>query len=64
MKGLRVTKYFNETNVDGVRGELESKKLSRDNNSQNIEDYLQFPRETVPNWENLISILISSDPKS
>ena len=35
-KDLRVTKNVQEIKFDGVWGELESKKVSRDNNSQNI----------------------------
>ena len=36
MKDLRVTKVIKETKFQGVWGELESKKISRDNHSQNI----------------------------
>ena len=36
VKDLRVTKNVKETKLEGVWGELESKKVSRDNNSQNI----------------------------
>ena len=36
MKGVRVTENIKETGFEGVWGELESKKVSRDNNSQNI----------------------------
>ena len=38
VKGLRVIKYVKEIKFEGVWGELESKKVSRDNNSQNIWD--------------------------
>ena len=36
MKGLRVIKNVKEIKFEVVWGELESKKVSRDNNSQNI----------------------------
>ena len=36
VKDLRVTKNVKEINFEGVWGELESKKVSRDNDSQNI----------------------------
>ena len=36
VKDLRVTKNVKEIKFEGVWGELESKKVSRDNNSQNI----------------------------
>ena len=36
VKGLRVTKNIKEIKFGGVWGELESKKVSRDNESQNI----------------------------
>ena len=36
VKDLRVTKNDKEINFEGVLGELESKKVSRDNNWQNI----------------------------
>ena len=36
MKGTRVTKNVKEIKFEGVWNELESKKLSRDNNSQNV----------------------------
>ena len=36
LKDLRVTKNVKEIKFEGVWGELESKKVSRDNNSQNI----------------------------
>ena len=35
-KDLRVTKNIKEIKFEGVWGELQSKKDSRDNNSQNI----------------------------
>ena len=35
-KDLRVTKNVKEIKFEGVWGELELKKISRDNNSQNI----------------------------
>ena len=35
VKGLRVTKNVKEIKFEGVWGDLESKKVSRDNNSQN-----------------------------
>ena len=38
VKDLRVTKNVEEIKFGGVWGELESKKVSRDNNSQNISD--------------------------
>ena len=38
VKDLRVTKNVKEIKSEGVWGELESKKVSRDNNSQNISD--------------------------
>ena len=38
VKDCRVTKNFKEIKFEGVWGELESRKVSRDNNSQNIED--------------------------
>ena len=64
MKGLRFTKNFNEIKFEGVLGELESKVLSRDNNSQNINNDLQFPCEIAPNWKHLISTLISYKTQS
>ena len=36
VKDLRVTKTFKEIKFGGVLGELESNKVSRDNNSQKI----------------------------
>ena len=36
LKDLRVTKNVKEINCEGVRSELESKEVFRDNNSQNI----------------------------
>ena len=36
VKDLRVTKNVKEIKLGGVWGELESKKVSRDNDSQNI----------------------------
>ena len=36
VKDLRVTKNVKEINFEGVWGELESKTVSRDNDSQNI----------------------------
>ena len=36
VKDLRVTKNVKEIKFEGVWGELESKKVSRDNNTQNI----------------------------
>ena len=36
MKDIRVTKTAKEIKFEGVRAELESKKVSRDNHSQNI----------------------------
>ena len=36
LKDLTVTKNVKEIKFGGVGGELESKKVSRDNNSQNI----------------------------
>ena len=36
VKGLRLTKKVKEIKFEGVCGKLESKKVSRDNNSQNI----------------------------
>ena len=36
VKDLRVTKNVKEIKFEGVWGELESKKVSRDNDSQNI----------------------------
>ena len=36
VKDLRVTKNVKEIKFKGVWGELESKKVSRDNNTQNI----------------------------
>ena len=36
MKGLRATKIVKEIKFEGVWGALESKKVSRKNNSQNI----------------------------
>ena len=36
MKGLRVAKNVKEVKFEWVWEELESKKVSRDNNSQNI----------------------------
>ena len=36
MKGLTVTKNVEEIKFDGIWGDLESKKVSGDNNSQNI----------------------------
>ena len=36
VKDLRVTKNVEEIKFGGVWGELESKKVSRENNSQNI----------------------------
>ena len=36
MKGIRVTKILKEIRFEGVRGELESKKVSRDNHLQDI----------------------------
>ena len=36
VKDLRVTKNVKEIKLEGVWGELESNKVSRDNNSQNI----------------------------
>ena len=36
VKDLRVTKNVKEIEFEGVWGDLESKKVSRDNNSQNI----------------------------
>ena len=38
VKDLRVTKNVKEIKFGGVWGELESKKVSRDNDSQNIQD--------------------------
>ena len=38
MKDLRVTKNVKEINFEGGWGELESKKVSRHNDSQNISD--------------------------
>ena len=38
VKDLRVTKNVKEIKFEWVWGELESKKVSRDNNSQNISD--------------------------
>ena len=38
VKGLRVTKIFKEIKFEGVWNELESKKILRDNNSQNISE--------------------------
>ena len=38
MKDFRVTKNVKEIKFEGVWGERESRKVSRDNNSQNIED--------------------------
>ena len=35
-KDLRVTKNVKEIKFEGVWGQLESKKVSKDNNSQNI----------------------------
>ena len=35
-EGHRVTKNFKEIKFEGVWGELESKNVSRDNNSKNI----------------------------
>ena len=35
VKDFRVTKNFKDINFEGVRGELESRKVSTDNNSQN-----------------------------
>ena len=39
VKGLRVTKIVKEFNFEGAWDELESKKVSRDNQSQSICDY-------------------------
>ena len=36
VKDLRVTKNVKEIKFEGVWGELEAKKVSRDNNTQNI----------------------------
>ena len=36
VKDFRVTKNVKEIKFEGVWGELESRKVSRDNNSQNI----------------------------
>ena len=36
VKDFRVTKNVKEVKFEGVWGELESRKVSRDNNSQNI----------------------------
>ena len=36
MKGVRVTKIVQKITFEGVLGGLESKKVSRENNSQNI----------------------------
>ena len=36
VEDLRVTKNVKEIKVEGVWGELQSKKVSRDNDSQNI----------------------------
>ena len=36
VKDIRVTKNVKEIKFDGVWGELESRKVSRDNNLQNI----------------------------
>ena len=36
MKGLTVTKNVEEIKFDVISGELESRKVSGDNNSQNI----------------------------
>ena len=36
MEDVRVTKNVKEINFKGIWGKLESKKVSRDNNSQNI----------------------------
>ena len=38
VKDLRVTKNVKKIKFGGVWGELESKKVSRDNDSQNIQD--------------------------
>ena len=38
VKDFRVTENVKEIKFEGVWGELESRKVSRDNNSQNIED--------------------------
>ena len=38
VKDCRVTKNVKEIKFEGVLGELESRKVSRDNNLQNIED--------------------------
>ena len=38
VKDLTVTKNVKEIKFEGVWGELESKKVSRENNSQNIWD--------------------------
>ena len=38
VNNFSVTKNVKEIKFEGVWGELESRKVSRDNNSQNIED--------------------------
>ena len=56
MRDLTVTENVKEIKFEGVWGELESKKVSRDNNSQNISDSLLFSCEIAHNNKILISV--------
>ena len=56
VKNLRVTKNAKEIKFEGVWGELESKKVFRDNNSQNIWDLPLFSCEIAHNRKIFISV--------
>ena len=56
MKCLRVTKIVKEIKFEGAWDELEAKNISRDNQSQNIWDWLWFSCEIKHYGKSLISV--------